>query len=54
MAIWNRTIPDSLRGRLASIELLSYTTGPLLGNAESGVVAGLAGVRVSIVSGGVL
>lgn len=54
MAIWNRTIPDSLRGRLASIELLSYTTGPPLGNAESGVVAGLAGVRVSIVSGGVL
>ncbi|HKA11947.1 MAG TPA: MFS transporter, partial [Candidatus Dormibacteraeota bacterium] len=54
MAIWNRTIPDSLRGRLASIELLSYTTGPLLGNAESGVVAALAGVRGSIVSGGVL
>lgn len=54
MAIWNRTIPDSLRGRLASIELLSVSSGPLLGNAESGVVAALAGVRVSIVSGGVL
>ena len=54
MAIWNRTIPDSLRGRLASIELLSYTTGPLLGNAESGVVAAMAGVRVSILSGGLL
>lgn len=54
MSIWNRTIPDSLRGRLASIELLSYSTGPLLGNAEAGAVAALFSVRVSIVSGGVL
>lgn len=54
MSIWNRTIPDSMRGRLASIEMLSYSTGPLLGNAESGVVAALAGIRFSIVSGGVL
>jgi MFS family permease len=52
--IWNQTIPDHLRGRLAGIEMVSYTTGPLLGNAESGVVAGLFGVRASIVSGGVL
>src|SRR6266581_93754 len=34
--IWNQTIPDSLRGRLASIELLSFPGGPLLGNFESG------------------
>jgi len=54
MAIWNRTIPDALRGRLASIELLSYSSGPLLGNAESGLVAALFGVRASVVSGGVL
>ena len=53
-AIWNQTIPDSLRGRLASIELLSYSSGPALGNFESGVVAGLFSVRVSILSGGVL
>ena len=52
--IWNQTIPDPLRGRLAGIELVSYSTGPLLGNVESGVVASLAGVRVSVVSGGVL
>ncbi|HST51967.1 MAG TPA: MFS transporter [Pyrinomonadaceae bacterium] len=52
--IWNQTIPDHLRGRLAGIEVVSYTTGPLLGNAESGVVAGLFGVRASVVSGGVL
>jgi MFS family permease len=52
--IWNQTIPDRLRGRLAGIEMVSYTTGPLLGNAESGIVAGLFGVRASVVSGGVL
>src|SRR5262249_40999333 len=54
MSIWNRTIPDSLRGRLASIELLSYSTGPLLGNAEAGAVATLFSVPASIVSGGLL
>ena len=52
--IWNQTIPDSLRGRLASIEMLSYTSGPALGNFEAGLVASLFSVRVSIVSGGIL
>jgi MFS family permease len=52
--IWNQTIPDHLRGRLAGIEQLSYSVGPLLGNVESGVAAAIAGVRASIVSGGVL
>lgn len=54
MTIWNQTIPDYLRGRLAGIEMLSYTTGPLLGNAESGIVARLFSVRTSILSGGIL
>ncbi len=53
-AIWNQTIPDSLRGRLASIELLSYSIGPTLGNFEAGVVASLFSVRTSILSGGIL
>lgn len=52
--IWNQTIPDSLRGRLASIELLSYSSGPTLGNLESGAVASIFNVRVSVVSGGIL
>jgi MFS family permease len=52
--IWNQTIPDSLRGRLASIEMLSWSSGPALGNFEAGVVASLFSIRVSIVSGGVL
>ncbi len=53
-SMWNRTIPDQLRGRLASVELLSYTSGPLLGNAEAGVAASLVGVQASVVSGGIL
>ena len=52
--IWNQTIPDSLRGRLASIEMLSYTSGPALGNFEAGLVASLVNIRFSIISGGVL
>ena len=52
--IWNQTIPDRLRGRLAGIEQISYSTGPLLGNVEAGIVASLTSVRTSIVSGGIL
>jgi MFS family permease len=52
--IWNQTIPDRLRGRLAGVEMISYMTGPLLGNARSGAVASLTGDAVSIVSGGLL
>jgi MFS family permease len=51
--IWNQTIPDHLRGRLAGIEMLSYTIGPTLGNARAGAAARLAGVGGSIVWGGV-
>ncbi len=52
--VWNQTIPDNLRGRLAGVEMISYTSGPTLGNVEAGLVAALAGVRASVVSGGVL
>jgi MFS family permease len=52
--MWNQSIPDALRGRLAGIEMLSYSSGPTLGNVEAGLVESLAGLRASIVSGGVL
>jgi MFS family permease len=52
--IWNQTIPDELRGRLAGIEQISYSSGPLLGQVRAGVVGSLAGIRVSAVSGGAL
>ena len=54
MLIWNQTIPDHLRGRLAGIELISYHTGPMLGNAESGILASIVSIRTTVVSGGVL
>ena len=54
MTLWNQTIPDRLRGRLASIEMLSYSIGPSLGNAEAGLAAAVIGVPAAIVSGGLL
>jgi hypothetical protein len=55
MTMWNQTIPAELRGRLAGIEMISYTTGEPAGNLESGLVASLTGsVRFAVVSGGVL
>jgi MFS family permease len=54
MTIWNQTIPDHLRGRLAGIEMVSYSTGPLLGNLRAGLTARWLGVGGSIVSGGLL
>jgi MFS family permease len=53
-AIWNRTIPDELRGRLAGIELLSYSVGPQLGQVRSGGMAALTSVRASVWAGGAL
>lgn len=52
--MWNQTIPDVFRGRLAGIEMVSYMSGPLLGHVEAGVVAAMFGVPASVVSGGVL
>jgi MFS family permease len=54
MAVWNQSVPPSIRGRTAAIEMISYHTGPSLGNAEAGFVARLFGIRASVVSGGIL
>ena len=54
MTIWNHTTPDALRGRLAGIELMSYSVGPALSGVESGAVARGFTPRVSVVSGGLL
>ncbi|MCT7356339.1 MFS transporter [Streptomyces sp. 15-116A] len=53
-AMWNQTIPDELRGRLAGIELLSYSVGPQLGQVRAGGMAAWFGVRTSVWSGGLL
>ena len=54
LTIWNQTIPSALRGRLASIEMVSYASGPQLGHVEAGLVAAMVGVTASVISGGVL
>lgn len=54
MTMWNQTIPNDLRGRLAGIEMISYLSGPRLGDTEAGLVAAAFGITASIVSGGVL
>lgn len=52
-AIWDQTIPDELRGRLAGIEMLSYSVGPQLGQVRAGGMASLTNVRASVWAGGV-
>jgi dipeptide/tripeptide permease len=54
MTIWNQTIPARLRGRTAAIEMVSYLSGPYLGNVEAGFAARLMGLGPSVVLGGVL
>nr|WP_203601915.1 MFS transporter [Streptomyces sp. SID9727] len=51
--IWNQTIPEELRGRLAGIEVLSYSVGPQLGQVRAGGMAGWTGTRPAIWTGGV-
>jgi MFS family permease len=50
--LWNGTIPDELRGRLAGIEQLSYLTGPQLASVRAGWSAAAVGVRASLWAGG--
>jgi MFS family permease len=54
MLIWNQTIPDEMRGRMAGIELLSYSIGPTLGQVRATGVAQLTSLRTSLVSGGLM
>lgn len=52
-SVINQTVtPDELRGRMSSVFSLVVTSGPRLGDVEAGVVASLASVRASVVSGG--
>jgi MFS family permease len=52
--LWQQTIPDALRGRLAGVELLSYALGPSAGQLRAGTVASLTTPRISLTSGGLL
>ncbi len=52
--IWNQSIADEYRGRLAGIELLSYSVGPLGGQLRAGSMAAWTNLRTSVVSGGLI
>jgi hypothetical protein len=45
--------PDAMRGRMSSVFSLVVTSGPRLGDIESGGVASLTSPRVSVISGGI-
>ena len=44
--------PDSLRGRMTSLNQLFFVGGPQLGEVEAGVLARLTSAPISVVSGG--
>ena len=51
--IINQTVtPDAMRGRMSSVFSLVVTSGPRLGDIESGAVASLTSARFSVASGG--
>ncbi len=51
----NQTVTrEHMRGRMSSVFSLVVSGGPRLGDIESGVVAGAAGPRFAVVSGGLL
>lgn len=52
--IWNQSIPNSMRGRLSGLEMISYMAGPLLGNARAGYIASIFTVNISLTSGGII
>lgn len=50
--MWNESIPDKYRGRIASFSMLSYTSGPLLGNSIIGFLGDSLGLHRSLAVGG--
>jgi MFS family permease len=53
-ALWNQTIADEFRGRLAGIELLSYSVGPLAGQLRAATIASATSLTFSVTSGGII
>jgi MFS family permease len=45
--------PDTIRGRMTSVNMVFFMGGPQLGEMEAGVVAQLTSAPISVVSGGI-
>ena len=52
--IMQQVAPDALRGRMAALHIAVVTSGPRLGDAESGLVASATSVGFSVISGGLV
>ena len=46
--IWNQSIPDSIRGRMAGIEMISFLSGPHIGNLQLGYFAESFGAQRAV------
>jgi MFS family permease len=47
------TTPDEFRGRISAVNAMFVIGGPMLGQFESGLMAGFATPQFSVISGGV-
>jgi MFS family permease len=52
--MWNESIPPDVRGRMAGIELISYSLGPTAGQFRAGVMAAWTSLRFSLTFGGLV
>ncbi|HVA51981.1 MAG TPA: MFS transporter [Acidimicrobiales bacterium] len=50
--MWNESIPPEVRGRMAGIEMISYSLGPTAGQFRAGVMAAWTSLRFSLTVGG--
>lgn len=54
MTLWNETIPETIRGRMAGFEMISYMSGPLLGNMLLGFWADIYGIQITLAIGALI
>ena len=50
--MWNESIPSDIRGRMAGMEMISYSLGPTAGQFRAGVMAAWTSLRFSLTFGG--
>ncbi len=50
--MWNESIPPDVRGRMAGVELISYSLGPTAGQFRSGLMTAWTSLRFSLTVGG--
>ncbi|MDH4468382.1 MAG: MFS transporter [Bacteriovoracaceae bacterium] len=52
--LWNELIDSHFRGRLAAVEMISYTCGPLIGGSLMGIMADQLGKKTALGMGGAM